>query len=170
MIEIRAASLEDADAIAELHVAAWRWAYRDQLPEEFLAKLSVDERRAQWESTLAASEPAAGTFVAERGGRIVGFTNFGPTTDADGSDGTGEVHSIYLDEAVVGTGVGRQLFERAHVALRDAGFTRATLWVLESNARTRRFYEKAGWSWDGTTSSHDFECGNLPIVRYAADL
>jgi GNAT superfamily N-acetyltransferase len=83
---------------------------------------------------------------------------------------TGEVPSIYVDPAMLGTGVGRELFEAAATALRDAGCTRATLWVLEANALARRFYEKAGWSWDGAVSTHLFDCANEPVVRYAIDL
>lgn len=50
------------------------------------------------------------------------------------------------------------------------GVERATLWVLETNQRARRFYEREGWAWDGTTSIHQVEGSNLPIVRYALDL
>ena len=66
--------------------------------------------------------------------------------------------------------MGRELFEGVTRALRDAGYARATLWVLEANAPARRFYEKAGWSWDGAVSTHMFDCANEPVVRYAVDL
>jgi hypothetical protein len=39
--------------------------------------------------------------------------------------------------------------ERAVEELRAAGFAGATLWVLQSNARARRFYGVAGWQTDG---------------------
>jgi GNAT superfamily N-acetyltransferase len=167
---IRAASLQDADAIAELHVAAWRWAYRGLMADDVLDALSLEERATQWRSTLAEARAQKATFVAERGGRIVGFTSVGRSVDAEASPETGEVYAIYLDEAVLATGVGRDLFARANTSLRELGFGRATLWVLEANDRARWFYEKAGWTWDGTTSMHDDECANLPIVRYAVDL
>jgi hypothetical protein len=44
------------------------------------------------------------------------------------------------------------------------------VWVMASNDRSRRFYEAAGWSCDGTTSEHRFDCANVPIVRYTVDL
>jgi RimJ/RimL family protein N-acetyltransferase len=44
------------------------------------------------------------------------------------------------------------------------------LWVLESNQRARRFYERAGWSWEGTRSAHQMQCANLPILRYSRPL
>jgi GNAT superfamily N-acetyltransferase len=167
---IRAATPEDARAIAEVHVASWRAAYRGVLPDTYLDRLSVDEREAQRRGHLGDPSSEWGTLVAEEDGRVIGFATFGPSRDEDAPPGTGEVPAIYLDPAVVGTGVGRALFAEAASGLRNAGFTRATLWVLEANERARRFYEKAGWTWDGATSRHDFDCANEPMVRYAVDL
>jgi GNAT superfamily N-acetyltransferase len=167
---IRTARPEDARPVAEVHVASWRHAYRGLLPEDSLERLSVDDREATWLGLFADPDPRSGAFVAEVDGRIVGFASFGPSRDDAASDRTGEVPAIYLDPAVLGTGVGRELFEAATTALRDAGFAHATLWVLEANAPARRFYEKAGWAWDGAVSTHMFDCANEPVVRYAADL
>jgi GNAT superfamily N-acetyltransferase len=100
----------------------------------------------------------------------VGFVSFGPSRDENATPSTGEVPAIYVDPSVMGTGVGRELLEAATAALREAGYARATLWVLEANERARRFYEKAGWAWDGAVSRHDFDCANEPVVRYAKDL
>ena len=43
---IRLATLADARAIAELHVASWRAAYVGILPPAYLEGLSVEEREA----------------------------------------------------------------------------------------------------------------------------
>lgn len=167
---IRAARPEDARPVAEVHVASWRHAYRGLLPEDSLERQSVDDREAMWLGSFADPDPMSGAFVAEVDGRIVGFASCGPSRDEDVPKRTGEVPAIYVDPAVLGTGVGRELFEAATRALRDAGFARATLWVLEANALARRFYEKAGWGWDGAVSTHMFDCANEPVVRYALDL
>lgn len=167
---IRAATPDDARPVAEVHVSSWRHAYRGLLPEQYLERLSVDDREAMWRGAFADPDPKSGAFVAEEDGRIVGFASFGPSRDEGVLDGTGEVPAIYVDPAVLGTGVGRELFEAAAVGLRDAGFATATLWVLEANALARRFYEKAGWSWDGAVSTHMFDCANEPVVRYSIDI
>jgi GNAT superfamily N-acetyltransferase len=167
---VRVARPEDARAVAEVHVASWRQAYRGLLPDDYLERLSVDDREAMWFGAFADPEPKSGAFVAEVDGLIVGFASFGPSRDEDVSERPGEVPAIYVDPSVLGTGVGRELFEAATTALRDAGFARATLWVLETNALARRFYEKAGWAWDGSVGTHMFDCANEPVVRYAVDL
>ena len=167
---IRVARPEDARPVAEVHVESWRHTYRGVLPDEYLDRLSVDDREAMWQRVFADPDPKSGALVAEASGRIVGFASFGPSRDEDVPDGTGEVPAIYVEPAVLGTGVGRELFEAVASALRGSGFTRAALWVLAANTSARRFYEKAGWSWDGAVSTHMFDCANEPVVRYAVDL
>jgi GNAT superfamily N-acetyltransferase len=171
-VPIREATAADARAIAEVHVRSWRWAYRGLIPDDFLEKLSVDDREPVWGEMLADPTPRWGCLVAEdAAGRVVGFASFGPPKDEPATPhGAGEVYAIYLEEAVAGTGVGRDLFAFATDALRGFGFERALLWVLAANDRARRFYEKAGWSWDGTESTHLFDCANEPIVRYVVNL
>lgn len=180
MVTLRPATPADARGIAEVHVEGWRWAYRGLLPDALLDGLSIDEREEMWRAGLAHRDPRSGCVVAEDDeGRIVGFVGFGlPEDDPTAlgaappgrGDELGEVHAIYLREHARGMGIGRELFETAAAQLRSAGFRQAFLWVLWSNRLARRFYEKAGWRWDGTTGEHRFDCGNEPIVRYVTDL
>jgi RimJ/RimL family protein N-acetyltransferase len=169
-VVIRDATLLDARAIAEVHVESWRWAYHDDLPAEFLDGLSVDDRERTWNRWLEPGQSRAGILVAEDGDRIVGFCGFGPSRDDGATERTAEVLTIYLLPEMTGRGIGRDLFAEAVARLRGFGYERAMLWVMASNDRSRHFYERAGWSWDGTTSEHRFDCANVPIVRYAADL
>jgi GNAT superfamily N-acetyltransferase len=166
---IRPARRRDAHGIAEVHVASWRHAYRGLLPDEYLDRLSVAEREAEHRARLADQEPGSGTLVVNLSG-IVGFASFARSRDEDATPQTGEVPAIYLHPDVIGTGAGRRLFEETVGALREAGYERASLWVLEANEGARRFYERAGWRWDGSVSRHDFDCANRPVVRYAVDL
>jgi ribosomal protein S18 acetylase RimI-like enzyme len=165
---IRRATPEDARAIAEVHVASWRWAYRGQLPDDVLAALSADGREAQWVDQLSVDE--ADVLVAERAGAVVGFASAMGSRDDDAAASTGEVLTVYVTREAAGTGTGRALLRAAEDALRTRGFTRATLWVLTSNDRARSFYERNGWAWDGATSDHQIECANHPIVRYVTSL
>jgi GNAT superfamily N-acetyltransferase len=151
---VRAARTEDARPVAEVHVASWRHAYRGLLPDGYLERQSVDDREAMWLGVFADPDAKRGAFVAEVDGRIVGFASFAPSRDEDVPERTGEIPAVYVDPSVLGTGVGRELFDAATVALRDAGFAKATLWVLGTNALARRFYEMAGWGWDGSVGTH----------------
>jgi GNAT superfamily N-acetyltransferase len=169
-MRIREATIADARPIAEIHVRAWRGAYRGQVPDDFLDALSVEDRLGQHEWTIRNPRETWRLWVVEDDGGVIGFAVTGPSEDADADERTGEVYAIYLEPDRVGTGFGRTLFAHAVEDLRARGFTTATLWVLETNERARRFYETAGWTPDGTTASERFDCAMLPTVRYRASL
>lgn len=106
-------------------------------------------------------------FVAESGDELVGFASAGPSRDQDATpDATGEVYAIYLLPSRWGRGAGRALMSAAVSYLSAAGFKEATLWVLDSNARSRAFYAKAGWDADGTVKTDDSRGFPLTEVRY----
>lgn len=78
--------------------------------------------------------------------------------------------SIYVRPDAWGSGAGRSLLVAACASLRSGGFGSATLWVLDSNERARRFYEAMGWRADGrgkVDRRGEFE---LKEVRYAVSL
>jgi ribosomal protein S18 acetylase RimI-like enzyme len=109
--------------------------------------------------------------VAESpGGSVVGFADVQPSRDDDADETTGEVPMIYALPEAWGTGVGRELMTTAVGALRDAGFRSATLWVLDSNERARRFYDRAGFAPDGATKSDTMAGAPITEVRYRRPL
>jgi GNAT superfamily N-acetyltransferase len=169
-LSIREATDADAERIASIHVRAWQHAYRGQLSDEYLDGLDPAERLSQTRSTISDSPPAFRVWVGESAGRVAGFAVTGPSQDADADAKTAEVYAIYLEPERVGTGDGRTLFEHAIADLRGRGFHTATLWVLATNERARRFYERAGWRADGAATSERVDCEMRPTVRYRLDL
>ena len=75
-----------------------------------------------------------------------------------------------MEEWVAGTGLGTELLSTAVAWLVEQAFAHATLWVLEGNARARRFYEREGWALDGTVKSEPREDFTMDEVRYAIPL
>jgi GNAT superfamily N-acetyltransferase len=169
-VRIRDATVDDADAVALVHVHGWQWGYRGLLPSEYLNGLSAERRAEQWRSWLL--EPGrTRTRIAEADdGACVGFAVSGPSRDPGADDDTGEVYAIYIEEDAAGTGVGAELLRSAVAWLTERGFARATLWVLEGNARARRFYEREGWTHDGAAKSEPREDFTMDEVQYAISL
>jgi GNAT superfamily N-acetyltransferase len=167
-VRIRTATPDDAAAIAAVHVASWQATYRGVFPDEVLdgPDLPADRLRL-WERLLGADRPPGhAAWVAEVDGDVVAFAGVRPSGDDDAEAGTGQVWGIYALREAWGTGVGRALLTTAVDALRDAGFRSATLWVLDSNARARRFYERAGFAPDGTTQPDTLAGVVITEVRY----
>ena len=167
---IRRATAADAAAIAGVHVRSWQWAYRGIVPDEVLDGMSLAEREERWREWFT-HDDGSEAFVADEGGRVVGFCTLGGArdTDVDGA-AVGELQAIYLEADAAGRGVGRALHDAAIARLRERGYGRALLWVLERNPRARRFYEAAGWRADGTARVTRRPTYDRRELRYAIDL
>jgi GNAT superfamily N-acetyltransferase len=161
-VVVREATLDDARSLAEAHVRGWRWGYRELYPGSILDALSVDDRERQWTARLIGPAVDSFTFVAERAGRVVGLAFVGRSPDADALPGTAELHSLYVDEDIAGTGVGRRLMAAAAQRVAARGYEILTLWVDEGNLRARRFYEAAGLRPDGAAREEGHPL--VPIV------
>jgi GNAT superfamily N-acetyltransferase len=173
-LHVRDATLDDAAAIADLHVRSWRAHYVDFAPREYLERLdAAAHEREYWRPLLAEPPDGARVWVAEVDGVPAGFANIEPATE-DGAwpvpPHCGWLHHIHLAPEHVGRGVGRALFGHALDALRVGGFTEGALWVYEANRLARRFYDAAGWRADGARNTRNLGGLDVPQVRYRGPL
>lgn len=170
-VSIRPAVSGDARRIAEIHVAGWRAAYRGQMPDAFLESLSVDQRaEVRLRDIETPRTPAHRTWVAEDVERIVAFALTGPSRDEGAGADVAELFALYADPARWGTGAGRALTDHVLADLGRRRTREVMLWVLEGNARARRFYQIAGFTPDGGEKQVPF--GGVPLreVRYRRSL
>ncbi|GAC1691733.1 MAG: GNAT family N-acetyltransferase [Candidatus Dormibacteraceae bacterium] len=138
---VRRATLGDAEAIARVHVATWRSAYRDLLPPDFLASLSEAHYAERWKRVIG--DETVAVFVAEEPGGVVGFASGG--RERAGEEGyEGELYAIYILDAAEHHGHGRELVRAVADALREKNLPNMIVWVLRDNAPARQFYERLG--------------------------
>ncbi|GAA1854598.1 GNAT family N-acetyltransferase [Asanoa iriomotensis] len=178
MVTIRPETLDDTPAVAALHVRAWQSGYAGIIPAEVLAALDPEQRAAQRRTSYG--KDVFQTLVTLDGPTVVGFATIGPYRDQQDRTAldptVGEVLAIYVEPARVGTGVGRALMTRALAELTGAGYQEVRLWVLDANARSRRFYAKAGFAADGERATYTVTLPSsgdpvlLPELRYARRL
>ncbi|TQS39512.1 GNAT family N-acetyltransferase [Cryptosporangium phraense] len=177
---LRPATAADAPAIARLHADSWRRHYRGAYADSFLDGDVLADRRAVWESRLAA--PAASTTTpgapvtratppsAQRASATTpgapGAPGASATIIAEYDDrAVGFVHIVFDHDPRWGslvdnlhvtddrrrTGVGTHLLRAAARAVADRGSVAMYLWVLEQNTSAQAFYTARGATRGETT-------------------
>jgi ribosomal protein S18 acetylase RimI-like enzyme len=156
-ITLRRAGVDDAPALALLHVDCWEDAYVGLIPQEILTERrnTVPTRTERWREALAEDPDVWLAVDTDRG--LVGFAGTGEPRDND-MDVDLELTTLYVRARWWGTGVGYALLEAA------IGDRAAYLWVLVNNQRAIRFYERQGFRLDGTEDEHD-EGRHVRMVR-----
>ena len=141
---IRSARVEDADAIAAVHVQAWKETYTGIFPASVLDRLDVAERAAAWRTRipdLAKNRQALRVALVDD--QIVGFAGCGPSRKAElGADG--EIYMINIVNRGKRRRFGARLMLEIANALTSDGFRGCGLWVLEKNEPARAFYARLG--------------------------
>ena len=160
-MNVRAATAADVPTIAQIHVDAWRAAYRGQIPDSYLDSLKVDERVRMWSGAIARPLPAR-LIVTDP---LTGFCFHGPSRA--GEEGVAEIFAVYVRPDAWRQGAGRLLCEHALADARARECAAMSLWVLKTNERARSFYERIGYVPDGAERTQTRLTG-LPLheMRY----
>jgi ribosomal protein S18 acetylase RimI-like enzyme len=141
-VTVRTAKPADARLIARVHYQSWQTTYAGILPLDVIASQAGRKSEASWRRRLSLATVGETTFVAERGGEMVGFANCGDARHRlEGLEA--EIYALYVLQAHQRRGVGRELVRacaRHFVLHGHFGFY---LWVLKAN-RARLFYETLG--------------------------
>ncbi|MFF0267978.1 GNAT family N-acetyltransferase [Kribbella sp. NPDC004536] len=147
LIRIRDAAPGDADALAELHARS-RAAYYGAGGHE-VAAVPDEEYRETWRKMVG--DPRLDVLVAAFGDDIAGVL----ALDANGVFPTNAPHEtrvrlvgIFVEPDRWSSGVGSALMER-FVARQVNAVGEVDVW--ERNSRAIRFYERHGWTRDGTS-------------------
>ncbi len=141
---IRKATIEDAHAMAIVHVESWNQTYRGQIHPDFIAGRTIEKSE-----NMFLSMRCENTIVIATMGKIVGFCGYGKCRDEDMSKDTGEIWGMYMLASYHGRGWGAHLMNVALMELRLFGYKKATLWVLSTNQRAIDFYRRQGFVEDG---------------------
>lgn len=167
-VSVRPGTLDDVPSVASIHVRSWQRTYRGQVPHAVLEALDVEQRADRWRRLIA--QPEHVLLVGVLAGRVVGFSSLVPSRDGGAEPGTTELAALYVDPENVRTGVGRALMAASLDVARGRGERALTLWVLDANPVARRFYERCGLRWDGSSKLEQRPGYTLNEVRYRIEL
>jgi ribosomal protein S18 acetylase RimI-like enzyme len=169
---VRPAVLEDAAAIARVHVASWRTTYRGLLADDFLASLGEEPYTDRWRRVVG--DGLSRVFVVDEDGDIVGFASCGRERAGE-AEFAGELYAIYIVDSAQRQGHGRELVRAVAGALQEMKLTDMIVWVLQDNVAARHFYERLGGVYVraqpitiGTTTLDEVSYGwrSLDEIRY----
>jgi GNAT superfamily N-acetyltransferase len=159
MVSVRMATVQDASAIAHVHVQSWLTTYSGIVPDDYLASLNEAERVLLWQDWLTRDIQV---YVAEQDGELVGFIGGGPIREPlPGYDA--ELFAIYLLDRAQRQGLGTALLQKLADSLAARGFKGMTVWVLERNPAIH-FYEKSGAA---LVRAKEIEIGGVPLQEVA---
>ncbi|WP_336053061.1 GNAT family N-acetyltransferase [Streptomyces sp. CA2R101] len=157
----------DVPAVSALRVTGWQAAYAGIVPQSFLDGMTVEADVQQRRRHFAGSKEGMTNLVAVNDlGHVVGWACLGRFRGGGTSTATGELYALYVQPALVGSGIGRTLLEAVHSHAHADGFSLMLLWVLTDNSRARRFYERAGYVADGAVQTDDYDGVSVSEVRY----
>ena len=130
---------DDFNAISRIYALSWKEAYKNIVPQQYLDDISENN----WADKLRNSSYDA--YIIIENGIYIGTSSICAARDKE-MGGWGEIISIYLLPEYFGKGYGKPLFDNSVNALKNMGYDKIYVWVLEQNMRARKFYEKNGFS------------------------
>jgi len=137
-LKLRAAREGDAAAIAALHLASWRDAYRGILDDAFLEGPAETVMAGHWETALARRPMPGVVLLASMGTEAAGFV-------AAWRQGvTALVDNLHVRPGLRGAGIGRTLLGAVARRMRARGCTGAEVSVFAANIDAIRFYGALG--------------------------
>ncbi len=143
MLTIRPADVDDAPAIARVHVDTWRGSYVGIVPQRYLDSMTVQNRTFVWIRLLERRGPDFLTLVSEdHDRRIIGFVSAGAMRHDD-TRFAAEISSLYVLSSHQRSNHGRRLFMAAANRLASGGHKGLFVWVL-AESPSRHFYENLG--------------------------
>jgi len=165
MIEYRQANPADAEAVASLHARSWRENYRGAFSDAFLDGDLPAERLRVWRERLGNPSDDQLVQLAVDGADLRGFVcAYGGHDPRWGSF----IDNLHVARASKRSGIGSSLMRQAGawLDLHCPGLG-IYLWVLESNASARRFYEHLGAENAGVSTMETHGGAIVRSCRYA---
>ena len=165
-VTIRSGRPEDAPGVARVHCDSWRATYGGIVPQSYLDSMAPADTVERWCSCMTGERPGVHLLVAEEAGQIVGFETYGPARPPDFGY-AGELYAAYLLPRAQGRGLGTAMLAQVGEGLAAQGLNDMIVWVMEDNARGRRFYGGAARGQPIEGSRQAFEIAGREIWELA---
>lgn len=159
---LREVARAEYPAIADLHIASWRSAYRGIVKDRFLDETIYENRRSHWADTATWNRWGFVLGAADAAGALLGFIACWEDKPS-GFDVL--LDNLHVHPERKGGGIGRALVGAAATRIAQAGHRSVYLHVFRDNARAVNFYRAIG----GTVDEEGFDetfGEKLPQLRF----
>jgi ribosomal protein S18 acetylase RimI-like enzyme len=163
-MNIRPATAEHADAIADLHASSWSITYNDVLSQDYLQNVVPSERLSVWRERLKNPRENQFVLVAEDNGFVIGFACAFVMEHLEWGS---YLENLHVRQSHHGRGIGAKLLiEVAAICEQKCAGKGLYLSVNQANQNAQKFYLKLGAEntqvsvWDAPDGSH------VPTFRF----
>lgn len=125
------ANYDDAELVGEVHSLAWKQAYKDIFPEEYIMADTAEKRKQEFLEALCKEN--CKYYLVYENGDCAGVVN------VILNNSMCEISSIYFLQEFRNRGLGTETITQLKEIYKDY---RIVLWTLEINTAARKFYEK----------------------------
>jgi ribosomal protein S18 acetylase RimI-like enzyme len=149
-VRIRPVAEADLPGLADLAKRSWLDAFGDSVSGDDAAAEAEDTRSEEYFRKALRTDTI---LVAEADGQLVGYVKFGGVEipEVDAAPGDAGLHRVYVETALHGRGIGRELMQAALSHPRLQAAHRVYLQVWEENRTAVGLYESLGFRAVGTT-------------------
>lgn len=139
---IRRRTKEDISGIQKVVTTSWNETYKGIVPDWFLEELKENEDERIKNVYDSFDENDNNQFVLIVDNEVVGFVNFGKTSDEEYQD-CGEIFALYVISKYKGNGFGKKLVGTVKNELKKLGFNKMLIACLKGNP-SNEFYKHIG--------------------------
>ncbi|MEY2340816.1 N-acetyltransferase family protein [Acidithiobacillus sp. IBUN Pt1247-S3] len=141
----RIATSQDAEAIGEIRIAAWKAAYTGCMPASYLATLSSTDNLDQRREFLANTPNGVKVHVAEKSDIVVGFSIVGQPRYPTNPNAI-ELWALNVLPEFWRTGVGSELIQVSIKSVLKGPYSSMELWCIKGNMAAELAYQRNGFS------------------------
>lgn len=158
MFNVKNADFEDVKLMSEIMVKSFRYAFSAFISKQTMDAYTIEENcRVMLENLYI--EGKMHFLLGEKSGMLVW---------QNAEDNLAEIVAIHSLPKSFGTGLGEAMLKKALSQMKETGQKSVFLWAFKENKRARRFYEKHGFTVDGTERISEFD--DAVEVRYIKNI
>lgn len=137
-MEIVRVTKDNSKEVSRIYAEGWKIGYKGIIDQDYLDSIPMD----RWANKLDNSKFQG--YVLVENHEYIAASTVAPARDGE-MEGWGEIISMYVLPKYFRKGYGSVMFRFSVEKLKEMGFKKIYLWVLDNNERAKAFYSNNGF-------------------------